>query len=170
MRTFKNTAIALLTSLGVLTSGSLATAQPVLAVSQSIEKEAKAIASLKSDPASRFNKVSELSSLLNELNHLICSPNYQCDKTEFTTLLLVNDFIDLSFKFLTREYEELIYTTYLKEFRAFSSERSAFKSNLKQLQEKQEGIKIVHVKGLSLTETDLKEISREANKWVEERL
>lgn len=162
-----------LASLGLLAalgSSNLQATEALFNVSKEIHQEAEAIFAQKKENAKvRFERLADLSYQIQELNKWV-STKKEITKSELDVLYIVNGVLDFTFHQFKNKYEKIIYAHYTKEFRLFSTARSTFKSNLKQLNDSINGIKIIEVQGLSLSQDDIVNISQNARVFEEKVL
>ncbi|MFA9488973.1 MULTISPECIES: hypothetical protein [unclassified Mannheimia] len=155
--------------LAALGSGELHASEALFNVSQEIHQEAGAIFAQKKESAkARFEKLVDLSHQIQELNDWV-SKKKGITKAELDVLYIVNGVLDFTFHQFKNKYEKIIYALYTQEFRLFSAVRNTFKSNLKQLNDSLNGIRIVEVQGLSLSPDEVATISQNA-KALEEKI
>lgn len=155
--------------LAALSSGSLQASEALFTVSQEIHQEAGAIFAQKIENIdTRFEKLADLSHQIQTLNDWIGKAQHMA-KADLDVLYIVNGVLDFTFHQFKHQYEKLIYTNYTQEFRLFSAVRSTFKSHLKQVNDNLNGISIVEIQGLSLSQDELTTISQAA-KALEEKI
>lgn len=158
--------LGLLTALGAT---NLQAREALFTVSQEIHQEVGAIFSSKQHSTKvRFEKLAALAEQIQELNQWI-SEQDNWDKSVLDILSIVNGVLDFTFHQFKQRYEQAIYSTYTQEFRLFSSVRSTFKSNLKQLNDTLNGVRIIEISNLSLSQDDVAIISERA-KALEEKI
>lgn len=162
--------LASLGFLAALGSGDLQASEALFNVSQEIHQEAGAIFAQKKEGAkARFERLADLSHQIQELNAWV-SQKQELSKAELDVLHIVNSVLDYTFHQFKNKYEKVIYAYYTQEFRLFSTARSTFKSNLKQLNDRINGIRILEVQGLSLSQDDVVNISQNARVFEEKIL
>ncbi|MDP8185405.1 hypothetical protein [Phocoenobacter skyensis] len=158
----KKSFIALLTALGVATN---IQAKPTLFqdVSYSIEK-IKTLSSQKTTTDEIFKQVGLLSSSIQELNAFTNERINTINKNELSDLILVEYAVNFIFNFLKQEFKSDIFTKYTTEFRTLSNAKNTLENNVRKSKERLIGIEIVRVKGLSLNNDEVTELTNAVDK------
>lgn len=161
------TSLALLASIGATQAQA---SEALFSVSHEIHQEANQLVLKQKSTKIRFEKLVELATQIDELNQWLGNREaFTLNHTDFNALTIVNGVLDFTFQYFKNKYEKLIYTSFTREFRLFSSKRNTFKAHLKQLHDELNGVSIVEISGLSLTETDILQINQSA-KALEEKI
>ena len=158
-----------LTLLATLNANNVQASETLFSASQEIHQEAGAIFAQQSSAKARFEKLTVLTEQIGDLNQWLAKNEGQLQAELLDVLLIVNGVLDFTFHQFKNKYEKLIYAHHLPEFRQFSSQRNAFKMQLKQLNDRIKGITFVEVEGVTLSEKDVHLISQQA-KVLEEKI
>lgn len=159
------TSLALLASIGV---NHTQASEALFKVSNEIHQEAHQLVLTTENTKTRFKKLVELASQIDELNQWLENrADSILNYVDFQALTIVNGVLDFTFHHFKNKYENLIYTSFTQEFRIFSSKRNTFKTHLKQLHDELNGISIVKLNDLSLDENDVAKINASAKAFEE---
>ncbi|MCQ9123296.1 hypothetical protein [Rodentibacter caecimuris] len=151
-----NTAKALLLSLGIALNGQ---ANLINHISESVEVISTKVQTANANDV--FNEVLELAQSLQKLNLSIQQRIKKITNAERSSLLLVNNALNYGIGLLKTKFEDEIYHQFFNEFRALSAAKNALEINLRQIQERIDGVEIVTLRNLSLTQEELSE----AEQW-----
>ncbi len=132
-------------------------------VSYSIEK-IKTLSSQKASTDEIFKQVGLLSNSIQELNAFTNERINTINKNELSDLILVEYAVNFIFDFLKQEFKSDIFTKYTTEFRTLSNAKNILESNIRKAKERLIGVEIIKVKGLTLTDEDIAEITHAVDK------
>ncbi|MGR6980322.1 hypothetical protein ACUHGC_02550 [Testudinibacter sp. P27/CKL/0425] len=155
----KKTAVAILAGLGIATSQPQANI--IYSVSDSI-RQLQTLAERNTNEGELFLKLVDLTQSVNKLNQTIRSKKYRYSELQAKDLLVVKQLLDFGFEMIKNRYEEQIYNAYYAEFRAFSSARHTLQHALHRITENLTGVQFAAIQGVTITNTDIDEISRQA--------
>jgi len=152
-RTAKTAVAIALSSFGVLDMSSLDN------VTQSIEN-IRILSSQKTNIDSVFLNVTKLSKEIENISQAINTNLDKVNANEFNHLVLINQVINFAFYMLKNEYKTQILSNseYKLSFRSFSNAKNNFENSLQRIKENINGIDVVTIKDISLSDTQVNEL------------
>ncbi|PJG83274.1 hypothetical protein CVP04_04860 [Caviibacterium pharyngocola] len=153
-----NAAKALMLGLGIAVNGQ---SEPNLIhnISHSVE-EIRTMANTQATVEDVFKEVGALAQSLKKLNILIKSRLANVDTNERYSLQLVNQALDFGINLIKNRYENEIYEDFFDEFKALASAKHTLEVYLRHIQERKDGIEIVRLSNLTLSQDDVNEMMK----------